>query len=349
MLAVSAGIFVLMRLAPPAVVEAAMLDRRLRASTRHLPLSAEEVAITEDSLRIGQQRQVRIPETTVIQVREAIKVSALQKPALPNIAGAADALKDYERTNKLGAPTAASLAFIEGGEQMQSALRDYPSRIDESELNVAVATLTRAIALAGGNKPLRIEALMERARAYNFLQEPNEALADAEEAYRLGALDLASIASIESTALVTRSRPEDLRRAIDLITISIQLNPPEWLLSIDPAKKIEYQVEQLARRAIAFYRLGEFTKAIEDCRRALDLTPGLTPRPYPDEISSLFRTMILSYLREGNGEDARKAAAQWLQLANGNPAVNAVYVIVNSNRADPQRALAQLKQEFKWQ
>ena len=174
-----------------------------------------------------------------------------------------------------------------------------------------------------------------------MLGKYDDALADAEAAERLGALDLSRIIPLEAKALVSRGRPGDLQRGVELLTFAIQSD----LSSVrrvrrDPRDKLIFDVQLLASRSLAYYKLGEFNKAIEDCVRALNLTP-----PRAAFVPTFFHILIFSYLHRGEMSEALRAASA-LEQKTGDPRARMIRAILESNQSDPEKALTELQDKW---
>jgi tetratricopeptide (TPR) repeat protein len=322
-------------------MEAAIVDRRLRSLTREQPLSPLQLKGITDNLQTASQLPITVSQKTLIQVREAIRVSALKEPGLPKIDDAAKALTRLQQPNQL--QSEAGLAYVEGVKKLAVALAPEKFSVASPiEATEAVAAFTRAIELAGNDTALRIDALLGRATAYNALGKYDDALADTENAYRQGALDLSSVLSLEGAALVGRHRPEDLKRAIEVITAALQLSPPAWFLSIAPRMEIVYRSLQFMNRCIAYYGLGEYAKAVSDCEEAVDLMPRNSVAA-----PALYVVIVFSYLKLGDVDAALKAASELLNISHDHRAASMLRII-QDNRSNPELAIERMQQQIPW-
>jgi tetratricopeptide (TPR) repeat protein len=317
-------------------MEAAVLDRRLRSLTREQPLSPLQLKGITDSLQTASKLPITVSQKTLIQVREAIKVSALREPGVPMINDSAKALAKLQLPYQL--KTEAGLAYAEGAARMALAAKKYPT-IDPIEAAEAVSAFTRAIELAGNDTAVRVIALLGRAGIYINLGRYDDALVDAETAYRLGALDLSAVLSIEGAALAGRHQPGDLERAIEVITVALQLSPPAWLLSIAPWMEIVYRSQQFLNRCTAYFGLGEYAKAVSDCRKAADLMPrDFVAQP-------ALCVIILSNLKLGDVDAALRAGTELLNKTH-DPKIASMLQIIQENRSNPELATEKIRQQI---
>jgi tetratricopeptide (TPR) repeat protein len=317
--------------------EAAIADRRLRKLTQGKTLSPDHARGIANILNTVAPSPMSLSDPTLARVRDAIKASE------PNsaTATAANALINYARAKddvpRLIKPpkTPAERAYLEGGEHFVNAYSKFPE-IDLIEANTAISLLSRCIELAEPDRTLRIDALFMRATLYLNLGKPSEALADAEDAESLGALDLASIVWVEATALVNRRSPGDLERAISLVTLGLWLKPPRWLVSESPLFENMYRVELLQRRSIAYYQLGAFKESAGDSKEALSIAPTASP-----EVLPLYTNLVAAHLKMGDVPGAEKAAREWIERDH-DPRAQRVLAVLEANRSNPQSALAEL-------
>lgn len=187
-----------------------------------------------------------------------------------------------------------------------------------------------------------LSALMVRAATNVQIGGYDEALADAEKAEQLGALDLFDVVSIEGAALVGRGRPQDLRRSVDLLTLGLRLEPPKPESLIDVAISTISRFDMLGNRGLAYYGLGNFEKAIEDCHAALAFAPAYASTPeVARELSKAYKTVVLSYLQLGAVDKALAASSEWADRT-GDPAALRARQIVEDNRTDPQGAVREI-------
>jgi hypothetical protein len=171
-------------------------------------LSSREAEEVADSLDRIRGKHLSLPVTTKIQVRDAIKNSALREPRGP-FTDAAKALVKYVREvftpARISGPSEAEIAMDAAVRYAFPAVGAYPA-IDRSEAALAISDFTRAIQLSGNNTTLKSDALLSRGTLYALLSDPDAALADAEASEMLGEADLSDIISIERFALVRSSK-----------------------------------------------------------------------------------------------------------------------------------------------
>jgi hypothetical protein len=332
-MAAAAAIFAFI-IAPPAIVEAAVLNRRIRELANRPTLTPDQANGIADALATASTSGLTLSPKILAIVRDAIKSSEPDSA----VARAANALINYDddiRPPSLINPpkTAAQRAFLEGTQHSRDARHAPP---DFREAAAAISALSLCISLSRSENSLRTDALLERAGVYTSIGKPTEALADIQLAEDYGALDLPRIISIETFALMMRGQPEDLRKVVPLVSLGLQIKPPKWLLAADPRMETIYRVELIERRAAAQYLLGDFAKSAEDARRGLELAP-LHAQP----VSSLFAYLISSYLELGQTAAGLSAAREW-QARNGDPRSLAVQAALNRQPSDIKAALGYL-------
>jgi tetratricopeptide (TPR) repeat protein len=164
----------------------------------------------------------------------------------------------------------AQAALDAGGRIMARQLEEFPKPIDRADLQTARSLFTQAIELADTDSPLRAKSHFYRATAEDLLGEYEEALTDVQAAETLGALDIADIIPAKTMALVRRGHPEDLRLAINLLTLAMQLPPPQSTVQ-GPRGELLHRISTLELRAEGYERLEQFDGAIQDYRTALGL------------------------------------------------------------------------------
>jgi len=318
--------------------EAAIADRRLRELTRGKYLSPDHAKHVANILNIATPSPMSLSDPTLARVRDAIKESepnsatAIAANALVNYARAKDEVPRLINPPK----TPAERAYLEGGEHFVDAYSRFPE-IDLMEANTAISVLSRCIDLAEPDRSLLIDALFMRATLYLSLGRPSEALADAENAERLGALDLSCIIWVETTALVNRRSLGDLNRAISLVTLGLSLTPPRWLASESPLSENMYRVELLHRRSTAYYRLGSFKASADDSREALNIAPKASPVLVP-----LYTNLVAAQLKMDDVPGAESAVREWIDRAH-DPRAQRILAILVANRSNPKSALAELE------
>jgi tetratricopeptide (TPR) repeat protein len=290
----------------PVQVEAGVLDRRLRALARNTPLSAEDTAKIANDLNTAQRWRVDLPSATLIEIRDAVKRSALIPPPGQSIPDAANALAEYgQSTNQLDD------WHRPDSKQILAALTSGALHMKRGEYDAALPDFTRAIGLAKDNRSLQIEGLKCRAVLYCMgLRRYDDALADAQSAEALGALDLSVIFFVEGVALAHRNNPEDAKRATQLLTLASHMQPifftatgPEAMPETWPA----YYGNIYSELSIIFFDFNEFDKSREYAQRALRFIPTEQPRITDD----LYEIIIVSYLRLGNYEAALKTTNEF--------------------------------------
>jgi tetratricopeptide (TPR) repeat protein len=335
-------------------LEAGILDRRLLDGLKYDPdLSGKGARDVRAALDLAEKARVDLPMPTLLRLREVVRISALEKPPSADRRDAATAMARYgfvvgpqSGPNKPAPQTEADRAFARAEEHYLSAFKDPSGVVNFTEAFEAKTDLATAIDLAGEDKALQIKALMVRAATNVQTGGYDEALADAAKAEQLGALDLFDIASIEGAALVGRGRPQDLRRSVDLLTLGLRLEPPKPESIIDVAISRIGRFGMLGNRGLAYYALGNFEQAIEDCHAALALALALAPAKAstPEvarELSKAYKTVVLSYLQLDAVDKALAASSEWADRTR-DPAAFRARQIVEDNRADPQRAVGEI-------
>jgi tetratricopeptide (TPR) repeat protein len=299
-------------------VEAAVVDRRLLKLTRDPVLSpeqAKQVARTLDAAS-SQKPLVKLSEETKIRVRDAVKASAQRSPYSPFV-DAADAFVRYVREAEPGVPPALE-AIKDASAHYAGTFHLLPSgqiAVDRAEAEKAITALTRAIELSGSDTDLRRVALAARASLYNFVDEPDKALADIDASERLGYAELSEIISVESTAFYLRAgrdhNSNDLNRAVSLLTLAILLPPPRSL----PYGEATYRSGLHGQRGTAFLNLGQYKSAIDDFRKVLQL---LNESGGQNQVAAgmAFAEITLCYLRLGDLPSALEAVDQWQEATH---------------------------------
>jgi tetratricopeptide (TPR) repeat protein len=323
---------------PEPSVEAAILDRRLRKLSRGSPLSDGEAEEIKETLGRAQALHVDLSISTKIQVRDAVKTSALREPKSP-FTDAANALVSYVREVKTATPppSEAAIAMESAARLGLAAIRPQPTGdvlVNRQEAEASIDALTRAIGLSGSDTSLRSDALLIRAGTYAFLGKADEAQRDLDAAEKLGAADLSEIVSTEALALVTRGNPDDLRRAVTLLTLAIQLPAPK---ERHPRLEWDYRIDLYSQRASSYLRLGQFSEAIGDLRKMLDLLKKSLP--LPGLALHCYIAIIASYLLLGDIAEALKATTDWEQGTNDSRAAQ-VRELIQSNPSEALKALA---------
>jgi tetratricopeptide (TPR) repeat protein len=185
---------------------------------------------------------------------------------------------------------------------------------------------------------------MLRASRYYFQGEPDKALADIAIAEDRGAADLSGIVYLKASALNQRAllvleptseqRIEDLKQAIKLFTLALELTPPEWI--VDPANTEmtvqQYRAALYGERAIARFDLLQFELAISDYRKVLELESS-DPIAF-DTWLSLAMT-ISAYLYLGDIQGAVNTTNEWERTTHDQRATQIRRLI----QSDPREAL----------
>ena len=334
---ITAALFIVMLVVPSDRLEAEIVDRRLRDLTRKPVLSSDDLAGIARNLDIVHKNHISIPPKTFRRVRDAVKNMALNQPStsdLPEAINAVAKFEDGDPRNFLPPPGAppneAQAAFIEGAKEYHLAYR-YRDTVFDPELKTAVLAYTKAITLTP-NSPLHREALLGRASAYLGLRRFEDALVDSKTADDLGSTDLSGILDIETSALLQRGGNDDLKLTIKLATLGLAIRPPSYWGRFSGAVENQYISDMVGKRAEAYYRSGEFSAAVEDCKASL----AIRPRNY------LYRTMILALLRLGDAASAGQTAVEWVDTIPG-PASRDALRIVEENKSNPQRAIELLE------
>jgi hypothetical protein len=340
----AAAVFVLAMIPAPRL-EAAILDRRLRALTRDKNLSPEQAKEVGSALDVAAMGRIKLPDSTRVQVYQALKGAGLAHPDSAPIVESANSLVRYTREvtfaparepKAVTGSTEARDALRLGSSSAMSVLSGPPTvptaRRDDAAK--AVSELTRAIELANGqDRDILIGARTMRALMYLYLLNPTNALEDAEALEAEGGTDLSNVLAIEGTALFMRGGRDDLERSIRIFTLITKLDAPTWESS-DPRQVAALRIDAFGNRGKAYYKLGEYQKCIEDTQRLLDLisesqrTLGL---PYDYYLKNAYLAIISSYLQLGNVEQAKKNAEAWL-AKSGDPIARRVVAEMESGR-----------------
>jgi tetratricopeptide (TPR) repeat protein len=321
---------------PTPRIEAEVLDRRLRALTRRSPLSPEAAEQIADDLNLAEQWKIPLPHQTLVQVRDTIKKSALQAPQSAQsapLAKPANALVDYDRQDSRvvaelrGVPPLA----VEEAHRGQEYLFRGNAQGNRADLILSLEALTNAIELSNGNARLQATYLLMRAMTNSSLGNDDAALADVRAAEALGSLEIFYITLIEGVALADRTNPQDLRRAINLLTLSLQLKTDP---SLDP---LIYQLVAHSGRCEAYFRLGEYQKAAADAREALAtaMGNGAPLRLQVPEVNNMYKFMILSYLGLQDYQEALKSANEY-RARVGSPEAEQWFEMVQRYPQDPR-------------
>lgn len=312
-------------------VEAATANNTLLKSTASGTLSSAERVTSV--LKIVSRDDLSLPNSTKVQVRDAITSAALRNPSSEPISKAANALTEVARMYRVAPPVAAEV--LEGIHHSALAMRFYPGPTDLAESNLSIAAFTRALELAANDTPAQSRILENRSAVYNLMDRFHEALADVKEAERLGGIDLSNAFTLEAWALVgiaIREKKNDgLPRAIALLTMLQRMDPPEWT-SIDPRFIDIWRTDQIIKLAQAYYEKGMFQRALDESQLALT---------HPSSHHQSYYVLVKAYLALGNRNAARAAASRWLADSPLDGNARRMLTIIDSN-TDPSTALAQI-------
>ena len=325
--AIVAAVFVILTAISGPRVEAGVLDRRLRVLSDK-PLSPENAEKITDSLGIAEQWHLVVPPSTLVQVRSTIKKSAADAPQLQTISGPANALARYDR--EIGGPYDDVPVQVRAA--YERALESFLalSTPSPAAYSAALSSFTRVIILSDGYPRLQARALLFRATLYLLGGEIDKALADAKIAEALGTLDLGEIFLIEGSALARGTNPEDLKRAIRLLTLADQMGPGIGQDSL------MYHTLALGSRCLTYYHLGEFQETITDAQKLLTIVP-----PQLHFWQSALKLLSLSYLRIGDYANALKTAEEYAKKVRSPEAMQWLD-LVRYYPTDPQFALNEL-------
>ena len=335
---------------PERSVDAAVIDRRLRSTSRNPRLSRGEAQVVAETLDLARKSRITIAPSITVLVRDPVRASALQEP-VPPFTNAATALVNYVRS--VPAPNTPSPAEMVMDLAAREALRaiHFNGRgmalipVDESAAESAISAFTLAAKLSGSNSTLASDALLSRAFLREMLSQHDEALADVKAAENLGAADLSDIISTEGLALVNlgieQRRPEDLINAIKLLKLKESLPPPS-VIAGDPRLVRQDRLGLFDSLAMAHYALGQYVAAIQDSRQVIDLLLAMTDESDENLQVGLrisFLTIVGSYLHLSNVAAALDAASELERTSNGHPDVVALRRILETRPTDIQPIL----------
>lgn len=328
------GIFILLSVAPAPVIEAEILDRKLRRLTRRPVLSPDDLVAIARNLDNVHENHIAISPKTFRRVRDSVKTMVFVQPSTSDLPKAIDSVARFDEGDPRNLlpprgiqPNEAQAAFIEGLREYYLTFRS-PTIAFYSEAKAAVLAFTKAINLTQ-NSPLHREALLGRASSYLALHRFEWAMADLKTADELGSTDLARILELETAALLQRGRRDDLALVIKLATLGLSIKPPSFWNLFSAEIEREYRGNMLGKRAEANYRSGEFLAALQDCEATFAFQG---PRNY------LYRTMVLSLLSLGDATTATRKTVEWVDRIPG-PASRDVLRILDDNKSDPRRAI----------
>ena len=233
-------------------------------------------------------------------MRDAVEASIVREPFLPNIPEAAKALERYGRTI-YGVDAATNKDAQAARQRAETHIKILSVNYSKEEVAAAISELTKAIELSSSDVEFRATAILTRGGLYNMLSRYSEALADAENAERLGTLNLPLLATVEGQALVHLCRSQDdLKRAIGLITLDIQISGPTPFT--------------VRARAEAYYGLRNFPQAIEEYRPVLNMLPQRFPL---EDLGTAFGALIFRTCNSGMSEALRISAV--FESRSGDP------------------------------
>jgi hypothetical protein len=148
---------------------------------------------------------------------------------------------------------------------------------------------------------------------------------------------------MEALALVGRGRPEDLERGVNLCEFAIQAEFSDLHAAGNQLEKMMDQTLFIHVQMVGYYKVGEFTKAIESCQHVLTaMIPDLSiPR---QALLGFFQIQLFSYLHQGKMGDALTVVSQ-MEATTGLPAAAAATArrILERNEANPRQALTMLE------
>jgi hypothetical protein len=302
---------------PLRAIEASFVEGRIHRAIVNGQINSQESLSTARTLKAASMGlPVKLSRESRVQLRDATLNS---NPQVTGFIDLANALTHYNRAmlppsrlNPQGTP--AERAYFAAVSSFETALSRWPDIIDLQEVSRALVKLSVVVALAGDNQSdLKAEAFVMQAILSSNLGRYSDALADIKSAEDLGYADLPALISSEVTALSGLGTRVGLERVIQLVTVGIQIDPPDWVTSLNPRMRTIYREELLRRRAYAFYRLGQFERAILDASEVL--REG-TPNPLVE--SDVIKILILADLGADRLDQARAVAQRWV-ASRGTP------------------------------
>lgn len=269
----SAGLIAAINFLPVNTLTAAVLDRRIRSAFKNRPLNPNSLETLVSEFGVATELQVVLPRSTrAIASTALIETASVSDSDLAALRDLANALRLY--SSKLDPPSITSPPSTEAERallRLVGQIREFDSPlIPTDQIDNVIGQLTLCIGLAADEPGIMREALCYRAALYNRIQRYDLALADANQALEFGAPP-SSVLSLNITSLVGRRRANDLERAIRLANLAILLDPPKWVLAIDPGMSRLYRFEILRRRMSANYLLRRFRAVLEDRDPVLSL------------------------------------------------------------------------------
>ena len=249
--------------------EAIAIDRKLRNLTLRTPLTPQDAEQVSHYLTVASRWSLPVKRETLLRVRDAIKVSAMQAPH-PALAKSATALWNYSgpvsRVTPLKIVPPIAEERLQRGLQYWRAAGAQPAPPESTKnLNAAVVAFTQAIENSNGYPTFQAFALVCRGEMNLVLGNRVEAAADARAAEALGSLNLAKIADVEGSILAHQTDLDDARRAVGLLTLVLDINAEQ------PGTVLYGGVLEYLDRAVAYIRLREYNSAISDALKVIAL------------------------------------------------------------------------------
>jgi tetratricopeptide (TPR) repeat protein len=332
---VLASVFAMVLVVGLPQVEAATIDRKLRALTRSTPLSPDDAKQITHNLEIAERLNIQLPPQTLIRVRDTIKESALQDQQVEPLAKSADALVSYDRRNTRVAETLIGISPSVLDEFHRGLMHSYTgqAKANLADLTLSLQELTEAIRQGNGNPRFQAMALMTRAMTNTYLGNNGAALADVRAAEALGSLSIPEISLTEGMVFSNETDPQALRRGVSLLTFALQLNVDE---SLNPPL---YRLAAHSARCAAYFRLGEYQNAAADAQDLIKVERNKTI------LGIAYKVTILSYLGMHNYEEALEAADEFRKRV-GDPTAERWLETVRLYPQDPQGVWNTLYQDF---
>jgi tetratricopeptide (TPR) repeat protein len=255
-------------------------------------------------------------------------------------------IRDVDFLAGAAANPMAKALLIVAGQHGAAATRNMPLNftIDPVEAGKAISELTSALKLCGNDNGSQIGMLFTRSELYSLLGMPDQALADAQAARELGALDRSEIVSLEAFALLERGLkrkgPEDLESAARLFTMAMDL-PPSTAIASKSDLILTDRIMLSANRARAYYGLHQYEAAMEDCKHVLELlrVPGQRAEFVRYGLRLQYLMIIACYIHMGDLERALNAASEWEHQSSGEPAAATLVQRLRSSSFDMQALL----------
>jgi tetratricopeptide (TPR) repeat protein len=334
------SLFLLATFGVTPLVEAAVIDRRLRNLAHSAQLSPDEAEQIARNLEFAAKWKIPLGNDTLLQVRDTIKESAVQSSELAPLAKSVSALVDYDHPRVATAMGSAPPSAIQELQRaLPLAIRGSLAR-NRDDLQSAIKGMTQAIELSKGYPIFQARALLNRALVESSLGNMNPefsgyidaALADVQAAEALGSLSLGEIVRTEGLILSSKSDPRELQRAVNLLTLSIDLDSQES----GPIPLVDIY----AARCSAYFKLRDYRRAAADARRVVG-----AGRNIPTTTQGIYMMMILSYLALRDYPAALGAASEY-RARIGDPISERWLEVVQRYSQDPQQAWNLLYEEF---